>query len=291
MIQSSLLLTMGIFSYDRFWGFEMGRIANCFVLSSRTKTDITEIKVNNWIPRPVIRSTTASKYSKANSNLKNLWIDKVNIIWPIWYGFYDYMKYPEIPQKAYEGKFIHVMSFWFLKCPKIRRVSISFPFLSLNLVMSFFSKFPIFPIETGKEFKLKFFEFWGISRKNQNVVTWINSPSHAFWGISRYRPLRRPYIFWPDEIPLRSGRSWVPLNFSPLLFYFITYAKTTSPMPNNIESVHKVIHWLIFFDSDFISIDYFLRFFRGWDFLQPERAKCLEFKESRNMLRLCLEQG
>ena len=74
MIQSSLLLTMGIFSYDRFWGFEMGRIANCFVLSSRTKTDITEIKVNNWIPRPVIRSTTASKYSKANSNLKNLWI-------------------------------------------------------------------------------------------------------------------------------------------------------------------------------------------------------------------------
>ena len=72
MIQSSLLLTMGIFSYDRFWGFEMGRIANCFVLSSRTKTDITEIKVNNWIPRPVIRSTTASKYSKANSNLNYL---------------------------------------------------------------------------------------------------------------------------------------------------------------------------------------------------------------------------
>jgi len=78
MIQSSLLLTMGIFSYDRFWGFEMGRIANCFVLSSRTKTDITEIKVNNWIPRPVIRSTTASKYSNANSNLKNLLIDMVN---------------------------------------------------------------------------------------------------------------------------------------------------------------------------------------------------------------------
>ena len=69
MIQSSLLFTIGIFSYDSLWVFEMGWIANCLVLSSRTNTDITEIKVKNWIPRPVIRSTTASKYSKAISNL------------------------------------------------------------------------------------------------------------------------------------------------------------------------------------------------------------------------------
>ena len=78
MIQSSLFLTIGIFSQESISGFEIGRIANCFVLSSRTNTVITEIKVKNWIPRPVTRRTTASKYSNANSNLKNLCIDKVH---------------------------------------------------------------------------------------------------------------------------------------------------------------------------------------------------------------------
>jgi len=63
---------MGIFSYVRLWDLEICGIANCFVLSSRTNTDITEIKVKNWIPRPVTRRTTASKYSKANSNLKKI---------------------------------------------------------------------------------------------------------------------------------------------------------------------------------------------------------------------------
>ena len=47
MIQSSFFFTIGIFSYDSLWVFEIDGIANCFVLSSRTKTEITEIKVKN----------------------------------------------------------------------------------------------------------------------------------------------------------------------------------------------------------------------------------------------------
>ena len=47
MIQSSIFFTIGIFSYDSLWVFEIDGIANCFVLSSRTKTEITEIKVKN----------------------------------------------------------------------------------------------------------------------------------------------------------------------------------------------------------------------------------------------------
>ena len=30
--------------------------------------------------------------------------------------------------------------------------------------------------------------FWGISNKNPNVITWQNHLSHVFWGISYYLP-------------------------------------------------------------------------------------------------------
>ena len=96
-------------------------------------------------------------------------------------------------------KFIHSwIHFDFpLKCPKIWGVSISVRFLFLTWSRAFRRNAPLFlsDSENGAfQGKLKLFEFLGISGKNQNVITWIISPSHAFWGISRYVP-----YYWIDE--------------------------------------------------------------------------------------------
>ena len=101
--------------------------------------------------------------------------------------------------KACEGEFSHVIWF-FLEMPRNSQ-SFNFDRCSVsNLVTCVFSKCPIFPFselvisrkkhvtrfQTEQRPNLKLFEFWGISRKNQNAITWINW--HAFWGISRYLP-------------------------------------------------------------------------------------------------------